>query len=234
MKLLKSLLVIVVAFIALALVLTACEQPTPTPTESPISPLPLPQALTDPVTGTTRLFWDDPLVETGTVCISTISAECSLTDCDVLYICEPPELSACVNYPFTRTVPIAEVDAALVFTFTLVLDSEARIDNQVIDAYTLPSGLLSASEPGVGQYNGAIPWSWQPDIPVNYIGTVEIWKRKRWVDVAGNLPDVLIPYDTTDNVLHESDERGFFLTKVITIPVELHVVYLPIVARRAE
>ena len=223
-----------IAILFVFLLLAGCELPTPTPTESPISPILPPsalRALLDPITDTARFFWDDPLVVTGTGRVGAVEAVSTTAGWQITYICEPADSRACVNYPYARIVSDSELDGAIVFTLTLMMDLEARIGGQTIDTYTLPTGLMTTDEPGTGQYNGLITWSWQPDIPSGYFGNLEIWSRDRWEDTDGNLPSVFGAYYVSGEMLQYPDDRGFFLVKTVPVPFESHVVYMPLIKR---
>jgi len=229
-------LCIIIGGIAFGLLLavTACENPTPTPTQSPISPVPLPEARAfpdDPVTDTIRLFWDDPLVPTGTARIGMTTPISTSAGYQITYTCdcESAEESVCVNYPYSRIIPETEITSMLTFEFALMVDFEARVNDLVVDTYTIPTGMLGSTQPGTGQHNSDIPVSWMPNIPAGYFGDIEIWKRGRWIDVDGHLPDVFVAYNVKPDGLREPDERMFFLAKIVTLAPELHVVYMPIV-----
>ena len=227
-----------ICIITLTFLLVACEQPTPTlspiPTTSPIS-VPLATSLlktleTQTITSTVKLFWDDPLVASETLSVG-LTGYTDLGATSILsYTCEPRDTIACANYPFTRSIPTIEVNDNLTFTFLCVLDSEARINGMIVDEDTRPLPFVSSEEPGYGQENGDIPWSWEPEIPDDYLGSVELWQRIRGLDIDNNLPEITVPYYVNDDGLQPHDARGFFLIDTYTTK-STYITYMPFIMK---
>lgn len=209
--------------------------PTPLPTLS--SPVPPPmdvRRLGTVVTGTTKIWWDDPLVLDVTACISVTDDILVGDDYELTFTCGPRESMACANYPFTLVVSTDEITAVQETVFTLVVDLEARQGDQVLDETTLPTPLFGAKEPGTGQLDGDVPWEFDVALLDSVDGTVEIWERNRWIDPDHRLPDVAVPYYEAWGELQKMDDRGFFLVADVEVPTMLYRYYVPILVREVE
>ena len=239
----KLTLILGCTIIALALLLSACEQPTPTisplPTLSPLQTpmVPMKQAAltisesgSQVVNSTIELWWDNPLIPSGVLAVK-LSGHTTIGETTILsYTCEPSYTIACVNYPFTRTIPSAGLNDSLVFTFTVVVDTEARIDDAIYDSDTQSLPFTSHAESGVGQENGAIPFSWEPALPSNVSGNVEIWQRIRGIDIDNNLPDITVPYYVNIDGVQTHDSRGFFLIETY-VAKPTYIMYFPFIMK---
>jgi hypothetical protein len=238
-----AIIAVVVIVTALFAVLAACEFPTPTSSPLPTPILPTPRLRPGPqqaiaveesgtVTGTVEVWWDSPLVPTGFVTLYTgidLDTPTAPGEYVVYYACQGNAI-ACAGYPAMRTVTAPTAEEACAVTMTLMLDFEARHEGSVFSAATKTGGpIISAREPGTGQFDGTISWRWKPLLPKDFVGVVEVWQRGRWVDEG--LPDIVIPYGT-NGALHTPDGRGFFLVGTFEVGTEEYRLYFPIVARR--
>jgi len=100
----------------------------------------------------------------------------------------------------------------------------------VVDEDTQPLPFISSEEPGYGQENGDVPWIWEPNVPEDYLGDVELWQRIRGLDIDGNLPDVIVPYYIDADGLQSHDPRGFFLIGTYTTK-STYITYMPFIMR---